>query len=182
MHRPQASQPRALRALQRGSRPAATVRGEAWCPELPSRSRTRTVSLHVSVFQELGDPHAEAKCLHLLARLANKEKNHMQALKLLEQARRLGGDEEFWHSSALTLADALLARGGEGGDAMVGPPGPGGGVAGPRGPEPPADVSARPPQACREFQSLTDVFRALQRERPNRAPVLELMSTDLEAR
>ncbi|XP_047559332.1 cilia- and flagella-associated protein 46 isoform X1 [Lutra lutra] len=105
-------------------------------------------------FQELGDPHAEAKCLHLLAQLANKEKNHARALKLVEQARRLGGDEEFWHGSALTLADALLAKGGEGSKVM----------------------------ACREFQRLIDVFRDLQRERPNRAPVLEFMSTDLEAR
>lgn len=40
----------------------------------------------------------------------------------------------------------------------------------------------RPPQACRELQRLIDVFRDLQRERPNRAPILEFMSTDLEAR
>ncbi|XP_044924407.1 cilia- and flagella-associated protein 46 isoform X2 [Mustela putorius furo] len=105
-------------------------------------------------FQELGDPCAEAKCLHLLAQLANKERNHARALKLVEKARRLGGDEEFWHSSALTLADALLAKGGEGGKVT----------------------------ACQEFQRLIDVFRDLQRERPNRAPVLEFMSTDLEAR
>lgn len=105
----------------------ATVWGEAWCPELRSRRPAPADSAHTCLFQELGDPCAEAKCLHLLAQLANKERNHARALKLVEKARRLGGDEEFWHSSALTLADALLAKGGEGGKVTVGPPGARGG-------------------------------------------------------
>lgn len=69
----------------------------------------RPASIHVRLFQELDDPCAEARCLHLLAQLANKEKNYGQAKKLVEWAQRLGGGEEFWYSSMLTLGDALLA-------------------------------------------------------------------------
>lgn len=39
-----------------------------------------------------------------------------------------------------------------------------------------------PPQVCELFQKLVEVFKVLRRERPNRAPVLEFMTTDLEAR
>lgn len=159
----------------------ASVWGEAWCPELLSRRPAPADSAHTCLFQELGDPCAEAKCLHLLAQLSNKEKNHARALTLLEKAQRLGGDEEFWHSSVLTLADALLATGGEGSKVTVGPPGAR--VGGGGSPWPGATRGhPRPPQACRELQRLIDVFRDLQRERPNRAPILEFMSTDLEAR
>ncbi|XP_054441049.1 cilia- and flagella-associated protein 46 [Pteronotus mesoamericanus] len=105
-------------------------------------------------FQELGDPCAEARCLHLLAQLANKERNYSQAQKMIERAQRLGGGEAFWYRSTLTLADALLSTEQEG----------------------------REVAACQLFQALVETFRALQRERPNRAPHLELMATDLEAR
>uniref|UniRef100_G1LVL0 Cilia- and flagella-associated protein 46 n=2 Tax=Ailuropoda melanoleuca TaxID=9646 RepID=G1LVL0_AILME len=105
-------------------------------------------------FQGLDDPCAEAKCLHLLARLANREKNHGQARKMVEQARRLGGSEEFWYSSALTLADTLLAMESKGSEEV----------------------------ACQLFQRLIDAFRVLQKERPNRVPILQFMITDLEAR
>ncbi|XP_045665372.1 cilia- and flagella-associated protein 46 isoform X6 [Ursus americanus] len=105
-------------------------------------------------FQELDDPCAEARCLHLLAQLANREKNHGQARKMVEQARRLGGSEEFWYSSALTLADTLLATESKGSEAV----------------------------ACQLFQRLIDAFRVLQKERPNRVPILQFMITDLEAR
>lgn len=61
----------------------------------------------------------------------------------MEQAQRLGGGEEFWYSSALTLADTLLAIGGDGGEVEVGPGAVGGGAwPGLRGREPHADVSA----------------------------------------
>ncbi|XP_070288236.1 cilia- and flagella-associated protein 46 isoform X2 [Myotis yumanensis] len=105
-------------------------------------------------FQELKDPCAEAKCLQLLAQLANKEKNYGQARKMIELAQRLGGGEEFWYQSTLTLADTLLSMGKEGKEVM----------------------------ACQLFQRLMEVFGVLKRQRPNRAPVLEFMTTDLEAR
>lgn len=41
--------------------------------------------------------------------MANKEKNHGQAKELVEWAQRLGGGAEFWYSSSLTLAEALLS-------------------------------------------------------------------------
>lgn len=148
----------------------ASVWGEAWCPELLSRRPAPADSAHTCLFQELGDPCAEAKCLHLLAQLSNKEKNHARALTLLEKAQRLGGDEEFWHSSALTLADALLATGGEGSKVTVGPPGRVWGVVGPHGPEPPADIPAllRPAGSCRDSSTSSGTCRGRDRtERPS---------------
>ena len=51
---------------------------------------------------------------------------------MVEQAQRLGGSEDFWYSSALTLADALLSMEGEGREAVVRTPwGPGGRWLGP---------------------------------------------------
>ncbi|KAM7074050.1 cilia- and flagella-associated protein 46 isoform 1-T1 [Molossus nigricans] len=105
-------------------------------------------------FQELGDPCAESNCLHLLAQLANKEKNFSQAKKMVERAQSLGGGEEFWYRSTLTLADTLLSMEKEGREMLV----------------------------CQLFQKLIEVFKVLRRERPNRAPLLEFMTTDLEAR
>lgn len=52
----------------------------------------------------------------------------------------------------------------------------------------PADACVHParlpptPQACQLFQKLIEVFKVLKRQRPNRAPILEFMTTDLEAR
>ncbi|XP_055280347.1 cilia- and flagella-associated protein 46 isoform X2 [Moschus berezovskii] len=105
-------------------------------------------------FQELGDPHAQSRCLHLLAQLANKEKKHGQAQRMVEQAQRLGGSEEFWYQSTLTLADTLLSAEGERRETLV----------------------------CKLFQKLIDTFNVLKKERPNRMPILEFMTTDLEAR
>ncbi|XP_069914365.1 cilia- and flagella-associated protein 46 isoform X3 [Oryctolagus cuniculus] len=102
--------------------------------------------------QELGDPGAEARCLLLLAQLANKEKNHGQARRLIERAQRLGGDEQFWYRSTLALADSILAS--EDGGRKV----------------------------CHLFQKLADTINVLKRERPNRRPLLEFIATDLEAR
>jgi hypothetical protein len=45
----------------------------------------------------------------LLAELANKEKNHAQAMLMVERAQQLGGAEEFWYKSTLTLAEAILS-------------------------------------------------------------------------
>ncbi|XP_026968831.1 cilia- and flagella-associated protein 46 [Sagmatias obliquidens] len=105
-------------------------------------------------FQELDDPCAESKCLHLLARLANKEKKYGQARKMAERAQHLGGSEQFWYESTLTLADTLLSTENERREAVV----------------------------CQLFQKLIDTFNVLKKERPNRTPILEFMTTDLEAR
>lgn len=105
-------------------------------------------------FQELEDPCAQSRCLHLLAQLANKERNYEQARRLVEHAQLLGGGEDFWYSSSLTLADALLSLGTEGTEMAV----------------------------CQLFQKLVETFNILKKERPNRTPVLEFMTTDLEAR
>ncbi|XP_058400316.1 cilia- and flagella-associated protein 46 [Diceros bicornis minor] len=105
-------------------------------------------------FQELEDPCAESRCLHLLAQLANKEKNYGQARKMIEKAQLLGGSEEFWYSSTLTLADTLLSVESEGREVVV----------------------------CQLFQKLIGAFKVLKKERPNRTPILEFMTTDLEAR
>nr|XP_030688013.1 cilia- and flagella-associated protein 46 [Globicephala melas] len=105
-------------------------------------------------FQELDDPCAESKCLHLLARLANKEKKYGQARKMAERAQHLGGSEQFWYESTLTLADTLLSTENERREAVV----------------------------CQLFQKLIDTFNVLKKERPNRMPILEFMTTDLEAR
>lgn len=164
---------------------------KAWCPELLSRSLPHAVLCpHMYLLQGLDDPCAEAKCLHLLARLANREKNHGQARKMVEQARRLGGSEEFWYSSALTLADTLLAMESKGSEEVVGPSlalAEWGTWPGLRGRVPVAGnltQTSTPclPQACQLFQRLIDAFRVLQKERPNRVPILQFMITDLEAR
>ncbi|XP_023492381.2 cilia- and flagella-associated protein 46 isoform X4 [Equus caballus] len=105
-------------------------------------------------FQELEDPCAESNCLYLLAQLANKERNYGQAKKLIERAQLLGGGEEFWYKSTLTLADALLSTEKEGREVAV----------------------------CHLFQKLIDAFKVLKKERPNRSSVLEFMAADLEAR
>ncbi|XP_007935070.1 cilia- and flagella-associated protein 46 [Orycteropus afer afer] len=105
-------------------------------------------------FQELHDPCAESKCLHLLSELANKEKNYGQAEKMTEQAQRLGGNEEFWYRSTLTLAETVLS----------------------------SEKEDRYVLVCRLFQKLIGTFSILKRERPSRAPLLEFMTTDLEAR
>ncbi|KAB0347365.1 hypothetical protein FD754_012222 [Muntiacus muntjak] len=105
-------------------------------------------------FQELGDPLAQSRCLHLLAQLANKEKKHGQARQMVEKAQRLGGSEEFWYQSTLTLADSLLSAEGERRETLV----------------------------CKLFQKLIDTFNVLKKERPNRMPMLEFMTTDLESR
>nr|XP_023417215.1 cilia- and flagella-associated protein 46 isoform X2 [Cavia porcellus] len=104
-------------------------------------------------FQELGEPCAESQCLLLLAQLANKENNHEQAKKMIEKAQKLGGNEEFWYRSTLTLAEAILATEDEGRKVV-----------------------------CCLFKKLIVTFKDLQKERPNRIHILEFIATDLEAR
>lgn len=47
------------------------------------------------------------------------ERNHRQAKALLEKAQLLGGDEEFWYNSTLSLIEAILEEEGEGKQSMV---------------------------------------------------------------
>ncbi|XP_012516129.1 PREDICTED: cilia- and flagella-associated protein 46 [Propithecus coquereli] len=108
----------------------------------------------LGAFQALDDPCAESRCLLLLAQLANKEKNYGQAQKMIQEAQRPGGSEEFWYRSALTLAEALLST----------------------------EDGGREAAACHLFQKLIDTFKALRREQPNRARGLDFLVTDLEAR
>lgn len=55
----------------------------------------------------------------LLAKLANKEKNHVQATRMVESAQQLGGAEEFWYNSTLTLAEAILSSENDGKEISV---------------------------------------------------------------
>ncbi|XP_049646414.1 cilia- and flagella-associated protein 46-like [Suncus etruscus] len=105
-------------------------------------------------FQELGDPLAQAQCLCLLAQLANKERDFRGARQMVEEAQQLGGGEEFWFHSTLTLADALLSM----------------------------DPRQQDAEVLQLLQSLNNTFTELKKERPNRAPALELMITELESR
>lgn len=57
--------------------------------------------------QELNDRAAEAKSLLFLANLARLEQNYGQALALLEAAQKIGGDEDFWYSVTMSLAETL---------------------------------------------------------------------------
>lgn len=60
-----------------------------------------------------------SRCLYLLAVLANLEKNHRQAKALIEKAQLLGGNEQFWYNSTLSLTEAILQEEGEGKLSMV---------------------------------------------------------------
>ncbi|KAM5140139.1 cilia- and flagella-associated protein 46 [Callospermophilus lateralis] len=105
-------------------------------------------------FQELNDPCAESQCLLLLAQLANQEKNHGQAKRMIEKAQCLGGSEEFWYNLTLTLADAVLSSEDDGKEAV----------------------------ACQLYKKLIDAFSNLQKDRPNRVHTLKFFTMDLEAR
>ncbi|XP_045147306.1 cilia- and flagella-associated protein 46 [Echinops telfairi] len=105
-------------------------------------------------FQELEEPCAESRCLQLLAELANREMNHKQAERLTERAQQLGGNEDFWYQSTLTLAETTLS----------------------------SENQDRHLVVCHLFQTLASTFSALKKERPNRAPLLDFFITDLEAR
>ena len=49
---------------------------------------------------------------------------------MVEKAQRLGGSEEFWYQSTLTLADSLLSAEGERRETLVRGGGGGGGCGG----------------------------------------------------
>ncbi|XP_066549340.1 cilia- and flagella-associated protein 46 [Amia ocellicauda] len=102
----------------------------------------------------LCDKAAEARCLYLLAVLANYERNHSQATALFVKAQEIGGDERFWFCVTVGLVEATLRGGG-------------------------AD---RETLACMILERAASVLRSACEERPNRAPVLQSLVASLEAR
>nr|XP_029134601.1 cilia- and flagella-associated protein 46 [Labrus bergylta] len=63
------------------------------------------------VAMELKDQRATARSLLSLAVLACEEQNFSQTLILLDKAKDLGGDEEFWYQYTLTKVRAVVAQG-----------------------------------------------------------------------
>ncbi|XP_070608537.1 cilia- and flagella-associated protein 46 isoform X2 [Erythrolamprus reginae] len=106
--------------------------------------------------QEMNNPYGVSRCLYLLAVLANLEKNHGQAKALLEKARLIGGNEQFWHNSTFALTDAILGDDQEVNDKMM--------------------------QACHFLQKNINVLRPLLKERPNRESELSCIMAGFEAR
>ncbi|XP_064572943.1 cilia- and flagella-associated protein 46 [Zonotrichia leucophrys gambelii] len=95
-----------------------------------------------------------SKCLYLLAVLANLERNHRQAKALLEKAQLLGGDEQFWYNSTLSLTEAILEEEEEGKQSM----------------------------ACEILEHTVSVLRSTLLKRPGRQSELGFMIASLEAR
>ncbi|KAM4896437.1 cilia- and flagella-associated protein 46 [Sylvia borin] len=104
--------------------------------------------------QELSASSDVSRCLYLLAVLANLERNHGQAKALLEKAQLLGGNEQFWYNSTLSLAEAILQEEGEGKLNM----------------------------ACKILEQTVNTFRSTLLKRPGRESELGFMITSLEAR
>ncbi|KAM4668337.1 cilia- and flagella-associated protein 46 [Amazona ochrocephala] len=104
--------------------------------------------------QELRALYDVSRCLYLLAVLANLERNHRQAKALLEKAQLLGGDEQFWYNSTLSLIEAILAEDREGKQSM----------------------------ACEILEHTVNVLRSTLLKRPNRQSELGFIITSLEAR
>ncbi|XP_023786136.1 cilia- and flagella-associated protein 46 isoform X2 [Cyanistes caeruleus] len=104
--------------------------------------------------QELRALSDMSRCLYLLAVLANLEKNHGQAKALLEKAQVLGGNEQFWYNSTLSLTEAILEEDGEGKQSM----------------------------ACEILEHTVNVLRSTLLKRPGRQSELGFMIASLEAR
>ncbi|XP_053805707.1 cilia- and flagella-associated protein 46 isoform X3 [Vidua chalybeata] len=104
--------------------------------------------------QELRALSDTSRCLYLLAVLANLERNHRQAKALLEKAQFLGGDEQFWYNSTLSLTEAILEEEGEGKQSM----------------------------ACEILEHTVSVLRSTLLKRPSRQSELGFMIASLEAR
>ncbi|KAM8806051.1 cilia- and flagella-associated protein 46 [Eudromia elegans] len=104
--------------------------------------------------QELRAPYDVSKCLYLFAVLANLERNHGQAKALLEKARLLGGNEQFWYNSTLSLTEAVLEEEEEG----------------------------KQSAACAILEHTVNVLRSTLLKRPNRESELCFMIASLEAR
>ncbi|XP_075613670.1 cilia- and flagella-associated protein 46 isoform X5 [Balearica regulorum gibbericeps] len=104
--------------------------------------------------QELGTLSDVSRCLYLFAVLANLERNHGQAKALLEKAQLLGGNEQFWYNSTLSLIEAILEEEGEG----------------------------KQSTACDILEHTVNVLRSTLPKRPNRQSELGFIIASLEAR
>ncbi|XP_017664651.1 PREDICTED: cilia- and flagella-associated protein 46 isoform X1 [Lepidothrix coronata] len=104
--------------------------------------------------QELRALSDVSRCLYLLAVLANLERNHRQAKALLEKAQLLGGNEQFWYNSTLSLVEAILEEEGEGKQSM----------------------------ACEILGHTVNVLQSTLLRRPGRQAELGFMIASLEAR
>ncbi|XP_068054496.1 cilia- and flagella-associated protein 46 [Anomalospiza imberbis] len=104
--------------------------------------------------QELRALSVMSRCLYLLAVLANLEGNHRQAKALLEKAQLLGGDEQFWYNSTLSLTEAILEEEGKG----------------------------KQSTACEILEHTVSVLRSTLLKRPGRQSELGFMIASLEAR
>ncbi|KAM9285779.1 cilia- and flagella-associated protein 46 [Morus bassanus] len=104
--------------------------------------------------QELRALYDVSRCLYLFAVLANLERNHGQAKALLEKAQLLGGNEQFWYNSTLSLIEAILEEEGEGRQSM----------------------------ACEILEHTVNVLRSTLLKRPNRQSELGFIIASLEAR
>ncbi|XP_067156500.1 cilia- and flagella-associated protein 46 [Apteryx mantelli] len=104
--------------------------------------------------QELRALYDVSRCLYLFAVLANLEKNHGQAKALLEKAQLLGGNEQFWYNSTLSLVEAILEEEEEGKQSV----------------------------ACGILEHTVNVLRSTLLKRPNRESELRFIIASLEAR
>ncbi|XP_035186668.1 cilia- and flagella-associated protein 46 isoform X3 [Oxyura jamaicensis] len=104
--------------------------------------------------QELRTPYDVSRCLYLLAVLANLEKKHGQAKALLEKAQLLGGNEEFWYNSTVSLIEAILEEEGE----------------------------EKQSSACKILEHTVCVLKSTLLKRPNRESELGFIIASLEAR
>ncbi|XP_032047141.1 cilia- and flagella-associated protein 46 [Aythya fuligula] len=104
--------------------------------------------------QELRTPYDASRCLYLLAVLANLEKKHRQAKALLEKAQLLGGNEQFWYNSTVSLIEAILEEEGE----------------------------EKRRLACKILEHTVYVLRSTLLKRPNRESELGFIIASLEAR
>ncbi|XP_071420476.1 cilia- and flagella-associated protein 46 isoform X2 [Pithys albifrons albifrons] len=104
--------------------------------------------------QELRALSDVSRCLYLLAVLANVEKNHRQAKALLEKAQLLGGDEQFWYHSTLSLTEAILEE----------------------------EVEGKWSMACEILGHTVKVLQSTSVRRPGRQAELGFMVASLEAR
>ncbi|KAM9188465.1 cilia- and flagella-associated protein 46 [Mergus octosetaceus] len=104
--------------------------------------------------QELRTPYDASRCLYLLAVLANLEKKHRQAKALLEKAQILGGNEQFWYNSTVSLIEAILEEDGE----------------------------EKQRLACKILEHTVYVLRSTLLKRPNRESELGFIIASLEAR
>ncbi|XP_075360373.1 cilia- and flagella-associated protein 46 isoform X10 [Mycteria americana] len=104
--------------------------------------------------QELRALYDVSRCLYLFAVLANLEGNHGQAKALLEKAQLLGGNEQFWYKSTLSLIEAILEEAGEEKQSM----------------------------ACEILEHTVNVLRPTLLKTPNRQSELGFIIASLEAR